>query len=114
MIHVVPELPANAATGACAEAIARLATLHHALRLADPAAVAPSAADVPAAWDTASEASRRCFTARSERAVGAATAGLQAVLAERSAGREPNSRSVERLAQEIRTGIDELQRLLSR
>ena len=115
MIHFAPELPRQAAAAPYAEAVARLASLKNALRLVDPAApVADVAAEerVAAAWSGASDASRRCFAARSERTIGAAAAGLEAVLAERKAGREPNPKSVERLADDIRTGLQELQRVL--
>lgn len=115
MIHFAPELPQETGPAPYAEAVARLASLKNALRLVDSAAPVADAAieeRVAAAWGSASEASRRCFAARSERRIGAAAAGLEAVLAERRAGREPNAKSVERLAEEIRTGLQELQRVL--
>ncbi|MDQ3247315.1 MAG: hypothetical protein M3Q52_10590 [Pseudomonadota bacterium] len=115
MIHFAPELPQKAGPAPYAEAVARLASLKHALRLVDPVAPIADAAieeRVASAWGNASDASRRCFAARSERSIGAAAAGLEAVLAERRAGREPNTKSVERLADEIRTGLQELQRVL--
>ena len=116
MIHFAPESPPVSAPAPYAEAVARLASLKTALRLVDPVAAEAGPADdqIAAAWTTASDPARRCFAARSERTVGAAAAGIEAVLAERNAGREPSPRSVERLADEIRTGLEDLQRLLSR
>ena len=116
MIHFVPEPQPQLGAAPYAEAVARLASLRTALRLVDPAAADASPADeqIAAAWTTASDASRRCFAARSERTVGAAAAGIEAVLGERCAGREPSRRSVERVADEIRSGLEDLQRLLSR
>lgn len=116
MIHFDPQPQPQLGAAPYAEAVARLASLRAALRLVDPAATDASPADeqIAAAWTTAGHASRRCFAARSERTIGAAAAGIEAVLAERSAGREPTPRSVERVAEEIRAGLEDLQRLLSR
>jgi hypothetical protein len=116
MIHFVPQPQPQLGAAPYAEAVARLASLKSALRLIDPAAsdATPPEEQLAAAWTNASDSSRRCFAARSERTVGAAAAGIEAVLSERNAGREPSPRSVERLADEIRAGLEDLQRLLSR
>jgi hypothetical protein len=114
MIRFDPERPARAAPISFAKAAADLASLRDALRLVDPLARPPGQSDVAAAWDQASQARRRCFAARSERTVAATTTALDALLAERNAGREPNARSIERLADEIRGGLEDLQRLLGR
>ena len=69
---------------------------------------------IAALWPTARSATRRCFTARSERTAGAAAAGLEVLLSQRVDGSAPNPASVEQLANAIRYGISDLERLLAR
>ena len=79
-----------------AEALARLASIRHALRLVDPFGGGPASdpdedEQLAAGWSAASKATSRCFDGRSGRTASAAAAGLEALLAERAAGREPNA-----------------------
>ena len=123
MIHFLPESPATDAPAPYAEAVARLASIRQALRLVEqfegePKGPAIDTGDgderIAAAWPTAKAATRRCFTARSERTAGAAAAGLEVLLSQRVDGGDPSPASVEQLAEAIRGGIDDLERLLTR
>ena len=123
MIHFLPESPAETRPAPYAEAVARLASIRKALRLVEKfegdrvgPGVLPSDVDerIAAAWPTAKEATRRCFTARSERTANAAAAGLEVLLSRRVEDGAPNPASVEQLAGAIRDGIVDLERLLTR
>jgi hypothetical protein len=123
MIHFLPDSPADFAPAPYAEAVARLASIRQALHLveqfegeAKSPAIDSGEGDerIAAAWPTAREATRRCFTARSERTANTAAAGLEVLLSQRVDGGHPNPASVEQLADAIRGGIDDLERLLSR
>jgi len=123
MIHFLPESPAAYAPAPYAEAVARLASIRQALKLVEQfegedrrPAIETGEGDnrIAAVWPTANEATRRCFNARSERTAGAAAAGLEVLLSQRVEGGQPNPASVEQLAEAIRGGIDDLERLLTR
>ncbi len=123
MIHFLPESPAANSPAPYAEAVARLASIRQALRLveqfeSEPRGPAIDSGDgderIAAAWPTAKAPTRRCFTARSERTAGAAAAGLEVLLSQRAEGSAPNPVSVEQLADAIRGGIVDLERLLER
>lgn len=96
-----------------AEAVSRLASVRHALRLVEPFGAGP-ASDlcedevIAAAWDSSSEARRQLFDRRSERLVGAAAAGLEALLTQRQDGREPNSAANQELVDQIRTDLRDI------
>ena len=123
MIHFLPESSAETQPAPYAEAVARLASIRQALRLVEQfegetrsPAIETGEGDerIAAAWPTAPEAKRRCFAARSERTAGAAAAGLEVLLSQRAEGNAPNPASVEQLAEAIREGIVDLERLLAR
>ena len=123
MIHFLPESPADINPAPYAEAVARLASIRQALRLiekfegdrASPSQAANNVEErVAAAWPTAKEATRRCFAARSERTANAAAAGLEVLLSQRVEAGTPNPASVEQVADAIRGGIVDLERLLAR
>ena len=123
MIHFLPDSPAGSDPAPYAEAVARLASIRKALRLveqyegerSDPAIDAGQDDErIAAAWPTAPEARRRCFAARSERTANAAAAGLEVLLSQRGGDGAPNPASVEQLAEAIRGGIDDLEKLLAR
>ena len=122
MIHFLPESPATDAPAPYAEAVARLASIRQALRLVEqfegetrsPAMDTDEGDErIAAAWPSARDATRRCFATRSDRTSGAA-AGLEVLLSQRGEGSAPNPASVEQLADAIRAGIDDLERLLVR
>ncbi len=68
------------------ELAARIAGLQRALRLLEPSGGGPSCdAEEFEVIEFASEGARRCFDCRSERVIGEAAAGLEAVVGVRSA-----------------------------
>ena len=117
MLHFLPTFEAKSAPEPYAEAVARLASIRHVLRLVEPAGGGPAGdADddeaVGVAWEQAPAVKKRCFDNRSGRVITATAAGLEALLAERQAGREPNAAAARRLASEIRSGLDDVSRLM--
>ena len=97
------------------ELAARIAGLQRALRLLEPSGGGPSCdAEEFQAVEFASEAAMRCFDARSERAIGEAAAGLEAVVSSRSQGYEPHPAVVDLVAKAIRDGLASLSDLIRR
>lgn len=95
-----------------AEAVSRLASVRHALRLVDGGFAAGPAgdvdADVAAAWPTAGEAKQRWFDRRSAELIGSAAAGIEALLGQRHGGREPHRAASEALVNEISRELREV------
>jgi hypothetical protein len=96
-----------------AEAVSRLASVRHALRLVEPSAGGPACDPsddeaIASAWGDASETKQHLFDRRSERMVGAAAAGIEALLIERQAGREPHSAASEALVEQIRRELRDI------
>src|SRR3954471_9018605 len=107
MLHLLPDTDPHPRPDPYAEAVARLASVRHALRLVDPFGGGPASdveddAVVAAAWDEADDAKRRSFDARSGRLVGATAAGVEALLAEKQSGREPHEQAGRLLVDQIR------------
>jgi len=97
------------------ELAARIAGLKRALRLLEPSGGGPSCdAEEFEAIEFASEAAMRCFDTRSERVIGEAAAGLEAVVSVRSTGSEPHPVAVDMVAEAIRDGLANLSELLRR
>ncbi|NUT00454.1 MAG: hypothetical protein HOP96_05720 [Sphingomonas sp.] len=93
----------------------RVAGLKRALRLLEPSGGGPSCdAEEFEAIEFASEGARRCFDSRSERIIGEAAAGLEAVVSVRGAGQEPHSAAVDLVAEAIRSGLASLDELIRR
>ena len=100
-----------------AEAVARLASVRHALRLVDPFGGGPASdveddEAVAAAWDEADSARRRCFAARSGQLVGATAAGVEALLTVKQSGREPHEEANRLLVDQIRRELAEVSRVV--
>ena len=119
MLHLVPVPQADATPEPYSEALARLASIRHALRLVDPFGGGPASDpcddhQVAASWNEASKAKARCFDGRTARTAGAAAAGLEALLGEQEAGRDPNEAASRELADEIRRGLEDVSRLMKR
>jgi len=116
MLHIVPESAAPLSGEPYAEAVSRLASIRHALRLVDPfAGPAPDMdgdANIAELWPAASEAKRSCFDSRSARTAAGAAAGIEALLAARSAGAEPHQAASTALVDEIRRELDAVSRLM--
>lgn len=98
------------------EAVARLATIRHALRLVDPCGggPAPDSDDeaIACAWNRAPSPMQRRFNVHSAKLVGATAAGLEALLAERQKGREPNQEASRALVEQIRRELAQVSRLI--
>jgi hypothetical protein len=111
MLHLIPQQPENCPEP-YAEAVARLASVRHAMRLVDGGFGAGPEddldRDVAASWDSASDARQRWFDRRSARLVGSATAGVEALLGERQKGREPHAAASQALADQIRRELREV------
>lgn len=108
MLHILPESAPDARPLVYAEAVSRLASIRHALRLVEPFGAGPACDPSPndaalaEAWDDSGAARQRCFDRRSERLVGAAASGLEALLIERQDGREPHQTATQAMVDEIR------------
>ena len=97
------------------ELAARIAGLQRALRLLEPSGGGPSCdAEEFEAIEFASEAAMRCFDGRSERSIGEAAAGLEAVVSVRGQGFEPHPAAVDLVAEAIREGLARLDDLIRR
>lgn len=117
MLHLLPDAAPQPRPEPYAEAVARLATVRHALRLVDrfgggPASDVDDDHSVADAWDRAGEAKRRWFDARSGRLVEAAAAGVEALLAEQQSGREPHEEASRLLVEQIRRELAEVSRVV--
>jgi hypothetical protein len=111
MLHLVPQNePEISAT--YAEAVSRLASVRHALRLVDGGFSAGPECDMDyelaGAWEGAGEARQRCFERRSARLVGTAAAGIEALLNERHDGRQPHVTASKTLVDQIREELREV------
>ena len=96
-----------------AEAVSRLASVRHALRLVEPFGGGPASDPsedevIAAAWGSSSGPRQQLFDRRSERLVGAAAAGIEALLTERQDGREPNSAASQELVEQIRSDLRDI------
>ena len=99
------------------EPVTRLASLRNALRVVDDFGGGPASDvddEISARWESADEAARRCFDRRSAELVGVATAGLEAVSFQREQGTEVSVAALRVIAGELKTGLADLQRILSR
>ena len=116
MLHLVPESADPLAGEPYAEAVSRLASIRHALRLVDPyAGPAPDADDdaaIAAIWPTASAAKRNRFDTRSARAAAGAAAGIEALLAVQAKGRQPHEAASAALVEEIRRELENVSKLM--
>ncbi|QIK79154.1 hypothetical protein G7077_09850 [Sphingomonas piscis] len=118
MLHLFPD--SSTATPLSgepyAEAVTRLASIRHALRLVDPfAGPAPDEdgdCDIAAVWPTATEAKRSVFDTQSARTASGAAAGIEALLAARAAGFEPHQAASTALVDEIRRELDAVSRMM--
>ncbi len=117
MLHLLPVESRELRPAPYAEAVSRLAGIRHALRLVEPFADGPSPdndedAAVAAAWDDAGHARRTLFDRRSERLIGAAAAGLEALLIEQGEDRAPHREASRALVEEIRRELTEIARVV--
>jgi hypothetical protein len=112
MLSLIPQHEPEARPQVYAEAVSRLASIRHALRLVDGGFGAGPEGDfddeVATAWPQVSEAKQRWFDRRSERLVATTAAGIEALLGERNQGREPHCSANQTLADEIRRELREV------
>jgi hypothetical protein len=117
MLHLLPQNEPETPV-AYAEAVSRLASVRHALRLVDGGFGNGPEGDldgeIAAAWPEASEARQRCFDRRSARLVGSAAAGIEALLSQRHDGHEPNPTASQELAEQIRRELGEIAHIVLR
>src|SRR6476661_349393 len=107
MLHLLPTPAPESNDQPYVEAVSRLASVRHAIRLVEPFGHGPASdpsedEQVESMWHQLGDARRRCFDRRSEKLVGATAAGIEALLAERQAGREPHVEASKALADQIR------------
>ena len=117
MLHLVPDFASQPRPEPYAEAVSRLASIRHALRLVDDHGGGPAPdldwdSEIAAAWDEAGPAKQRSFDARSSRIVGATAAGVEALLVEREAGRTPHVEASRELVEQIRRELSEVARVV--
>ncbi len=117
MLNLVSQPCSEPRPEAYAEAVSRLASVRHALRLVDPFGGGPASdldedSEVATAWDEAPETKRRWFDNRSARLVGATAAGVEALLEERQSGREPHAEASQALVDQIRSELSQVSRLI--
>ena len=112
MLHLTAQPVPNESPLPYADAVSRLASVRHALRLVEPFGAGPASdtsdSVIAAAWDGAGETRQHLFDRRSARMVGAAAAGIEALLTERQDGREPNAAASEALVEQIRRELREV------
>ena len=118
MIHFIPESQATEAPAPYAEAVARLASIRHALACVEQVAGKDmshrdSEARLALGFPSATPPVQRCFDARSARVANAAAAGLEAIARQQEAGNPPHPAALERLEQELGAGLTELDQLFS-
>ena len=117
MLTLLPTPAFESSPKPYAEAVSRLASVRHALRLVDdcgggPACDADSDEALATAWDEASNARRARFDRQSEGTVAATAAGVEALLMERRNGREPHEEANRALVDQIRRELAEVSRLI--
>lgn len=118
MLHLQPVPAPDSPPEPYAEAVSRLASVRHALRLVDDHGGGP-ADDVPsetlaAGWAEAGLTRRQLFDRRSAATVQAAAAGLEALLVEQGDGRQPHAEASRMLVEEIRRELAAASRTLLR
>ncbi|HWJ38823.1 MAG TPA: hypothetical protein VNR86_08700 [Sphingomicrobium sp.] len=111
MLHLIPQAQGDNRLD-YSEAVSRLASVRHALRLVDGGFGSGPGDDLDdrlaEAWDDAGEARQRCFDRRSGRLVGQTAAGIEALLGVRHEGREPHQEASRTLVDEIRRELHDL------
>ncbi|MBA3576890.1 MAG: hypothetical protein H0W39_04635 [Sphingomonas sp.] len=99
------------------EPVTRLASIRNALRIVDSFGGGPASDfddEAAHAWSDSSDASKRCFDRQSSELVAAASAGLEAVSFQRASGLDASVAALRVIADELRGGLEDLDRILSR
>jgi len=110
MQQLSPESRIDSRPSAYAEAVSRLASVRHALRLVDDGFADGPQDDeaIATAWDQAGEARQRLFDRRSGKLVCSASAGVEALMAEQQEGREPHEAASQALVDQIRRELSDV------
>ena len=118
MLHLLADQTPERTPQPYAEAVARLASIRHALRLVHSLGDGPSP-DLPedddaiaSAWDQAGGAAQRRFDHRSATLVSATAAGVEALLATRETGGRPHPEASKFLVDQIRRELADVARVV--
>jgi hypothetical protein len=118
MLHLRADRTPHPPPQPYAEAVSRLASIRHALRLVGTLGDGPSP-DLPeedqavaAEWDESGDASQRCFDRRSEKLVSATAAGVEALLAARQNGGRAHPEASKFLVDQIRRELADVARVV--
>lgn len=116
MLNLLPQPATESAPQPAPEPVIRLASLHNALRFVDQFGGGPASdfdiEELAGGWDEASAAERRCFDRRSAALLAVASAGLEVVARHREIDSDVSPAALQHLADEIRAGIDDIERLI--
>ncbi|MBA2635731.1 MAG: hypothetical protein H0U83_03420 [Sphingomonas sp.] len=116
MLNFIPQPAPQAAPQPAPEPVIRLASLRNALRLVDDFGGGPASDfdldEMSGDWGQASDAERRCFDRRSAALLAVATAGLDVVSSHRQVGGDVSSAALALLADEIRSSLESIERLI--
>lgn len=116
MLNLIPLPAPQAAPQPAPEPVIRLASLRNALRLVDDFGGGPASDfdldDLSAEWAQASDSEQRCFDRRSAALLAVATAGLDVVSNHRQLGSDVSPAALQLLADEIRSGLEDIERLI--
>jgi hypothetical protein len=99
------------------EPVTRLASLRNALRVVDQFGGGPASDiddELSERWESADGAARRCFDRRSSELVAVATVGLEAVSFQREQGLDASIAALRVIADELKTGLKDLERIFTR
>jgi hypothetical protein len=118
MLHLFAEAPAPQPSERLhPEPVTRLASLRNALRVVDEFGGGPADDcddEISARWESADEAARRCFDRRSAELVAVAASGLEAMSFQRERGLDASVAALRVIAGELKTGLADLEKILSR
>ncbi len=116
MLNLVSQSTTESAPQPAPEPVIRLASLHNALRWVDQFGGGPASDfdidELADGWAQASGAERRCFDRRSAALLAVASAGLEIVSSHREIGSDVSPAALQLLADEIRAGIQGIERLI--
>ena len=118
MLHLSPKSPApQPPHRRHPEPVTRLASLRNALSVVDQFGGGPASDfddQASDGWDVAGEPAKRCFDRRSAELVTMASAGLEAVSFQREQGVDASVAALRVIADELRTGLKDLERIFTR